>query len=176
MIEEESEAAKAGSEQTGRRIRFGPSPVILIFWYGVAAVLAFGIFIGFRVRIMPVWGLMIVVFLVLAAILMGIPLALARLQLDDERISHKTLRTWRVPWSDIEAWSRHPSTICFRTSTGRVRSLHEWLAAGRRLNVIAGEFERKVGPPATGDDAVVPEFISSLASTVVPTKDKQTRH
>ncbi|UCD74530.1 MAG: hypothetical protein JSV91_12170 [Phycisphaerales bacterium] len=155
-----------------RRIRFGPSPVILIFWYGVAVIFAVGIFIGLQVRIMPVWATTILVFLALAAVLTGIPLALAHLELNDEGIRHRTFRTWRVFWSDIEAWSRHPSTICFRTRAGRVRSLHDWLAAGRRLNVIAGEFEKRVGPPATGDDAVVPEFISSLASTVVETKDK----
>ena len=154
-------------------MRYRVSPIIATFWLGCIAVFClFTYFVVYRLLHMPAWMLVFFFGLALAALLWAIPMLFGYVQLTDESISQRIVRTWRVRWSDVTAWTRSSSTIYFRTSTGRVRSLHRWFAAGRRLKSIAEQFERRVGPEATGADAVLPAFIGSLVSTFAGGKVK----
>jgi hypothetical protein len=154
-------------------MRYRVSPIIATFWLGCIAIFClFTYFVVYRLLHMPAWMLVFFFGLALAGVISAIPMLSGYVQLTDESISQRVVRAWRVRWSDVNAWTRSSSTICFRTSTGRVRSLHHWLAAGRRLEAIAQQFERRVGPEATGADAVLPEFVGSLLSAFAGRKVK----
>ena len=148
-----------------RIIKFRTPLFLTMFWFFAAATCLCICLVVKPYLPMPQWVEYLAFAAGIAVIVHAFAMPFANVWISDNGMGGRHFVSWKINFSDVQKWSQwsENGSIFVLEKNGRVRSFSSWVVYGSRSSVLSQALKERLGPPAVGDQAVMPFMLRIIS-------------